>query len=171
MSESNPSGGKAARLKTFIIIAVVLVVEAAAIIGIMFVVGRPDETRAMPITADMEMSDEDKIVEVMVLDTRLPNSRSGVTYLYNTEIYVQVRKRHADRVAEHLEQFQNEIKSEIAAIWKTSEPHHFQEAKLESLKRKVYALLNDRFGPSEDDSGPIIRKVVIFMGTGMRLDG
>jgi flagellar basal body-associated protein FliL len=171
MAETNTASPKSARLKTMIIIAAVLLVEAAAVVGIMLVVGRPSDVRAEDPAIDLVLEEGDKIIEILVLDTRLPNSRSGLTYLYDTEIYVQVRKKHADRVIEHLEQFQNEIKSEIAAIWKTSEPDHFKEPKLENLKRKVYALLNERFGPSEDDDGPIIQKVVIIMGTGLRLDG
>ena len=171
MTDTPDSAGKSGRLKTVILIAAVLVVEAVAIVGVMLVIGGPGDVRADPLPDQLTINEDDKIVEVLVLDTRLPNSRSGLTYLYETEIYVQVRKRHADRVVGHLEQFQNEIKSEIAAIWKTSELHHFQEPKLENLKRKVYALLNDRFGPSDDGQGPIIQKVVIVMGTGLRLDG
>ncbi|MHC5024640.1 MAG: hypothetical protein ACYTGG_12165 [Planctomycetota bacterium] len=171
MTDQNTASPKSARLKTLIIIAGVLVVEAAAIVGIMLLVGRPGEVQATSVGGDLVLNEEDKIVEILVLDTRLPNSRSGLTYLYDTEIYVQVRKRYADRLVDHLEQFQNEIKSEIGAIWKTSEPDHFREPKLENLKRKVYALLNERFGPSDDEQGPIIQKVVIVMGTGLRLDG
>ena len=58
----------------------------------------------------------------------------------------------------------------------TEPPQHFQEPRLENLTRKVYALLNERFGvdknsKSEDGQPqPIVTKVVIVMSTGFRVD-
>ncbi|NNM24473.1 MAG: hypothetical protein HKO59_00565, partial [Phycisphaerales bacterium] len=92
------------------------------------------------------------------------------SYLYSTEIYAQVKNKHSDVINEKVQQFYNEIKAEISAIWRTSEPHHFQEPKLENLTRKVHALLNERFGIDDDDGEPILTKCVIVMGTGFRVD-
>jgi hypothetical protein len=39
------------------------------------------------------------------------------------------------------------------------------------LTRKVYALLSDRFGMDQESEEPIVTKVVIVMGTGLRIDG
>src|SRR6185436_4028488 len=91
-------------------------------------------------------SEDEKIVEIQVLKAQMPNNKSGVTYIFDAEIYVQVKQKHAGNVEEEIEQFQNEIKADITAIWRTAEPQYFQEPKLENLTRKVYALLNDRFG-------------------------
>jgi hypothetical protein len=85
-------------------------------------------------------------------------------------VYVQVRNRHHDRVTAELEQFRNEIKADLTAIWRTSDPRHFDEPKLESLTRKVYALMNERFGLDQETGEPVVVKAVIVMSTGLRIE-
>lgn len=158
-------------LRLMIVVGGILVVEAVVIIGAMMVLGGPADVRAADVApASVETPEEEQIVEILVLDGKLPNNKSGVTYLYDTEIYVQVKKRYADKVAEELQQFRNEIKSEITAIWRTSELRDFQEPRLQSLTRRVQTLLSDRFGVDKQRDEPIISKCVIVMGMGFRID-
>jgi flagellar basal body-associated protein FliL len=161
---------KRSALPTVILVGVLLLVEAAVIVGAMTVFGGRSEAAAEGLEEDLEVPEEDKIVEIQVLDGKLPNSRAGVTFLYQVEIYVQVRMRHADRVQEELQQYRNEVKAELASIWRTSDPREFQEPRLETLTRKVCALLNDRFGVDQKRAEPIVSKCVIVMGTGFRVD-
>jgi flagellar basal body-associated protein FliL len=158
-------GGK----KTAIMILVVLVVEAVAIVGAMMFLRGESKVHATDITEPAHVSEDDKIVEAEVLKAKMPNNKSGVTFIYDTEIYVQVKKRDVERVKAEIEQFQNEIKADITAIWRTAEPQDFQEPKLEKLTRKVYALLTERFGAAAD-SQPVVSKCVIVMSTGFRID-
>lgn len=159
------------RFKTVLMLASLLLLEAAAIVGAMMLVGGdPSGASADAMSLDPEAAALEKIVEALVLEDRLPNARTGVTFLYDTEIYVQVKQKHEPRVQEELEQFYNEIRAEISAIWRTSDPQHFQEPKLETLTRKVTALLQNRFGVDEETGEPILSKCVIVMGTGFRVD-
>ena len=172
MAEETPAqpiarkGGK----KTVIMIGVVLIVEALVIAGaFMFLTGGPAKVHATDLGESTHVSEDEKIVEAEVLKAKMPNNKSGVTFIYDTEVYVQVKKRDVDRVKSEIEQFQNEIKADITAIWRTSEPQDFQEPKLEKLTRKVYALLNERFGVGADNE-PVVSKCVIVMSTGFRID-
>ena len=83
---------------------------------------------------------------------------------------IQVRERDLEKVDEEIAQFQNEIKADISAIWRSAEPQYFQEPKLENLTRKVQTLLNERFGVAKEHNEPIVHKVVIVMSTGFRID-
>ncbi len=74
----------------------ILVAEAAVIIGAMMLFGGPAEVEATQIAVTLDTPEDEKIVEVLVLDGKLPNNKSGVTYIYRTEIYVQVKKRYAE---------------------------------------------------------------------------
>lgn len=175
MAEETPEApapaAKNSSKKPVVMIAVVLIVEAVAIIGAMKMLApKPAEVSAIEVEHPAEEAEGQKIVEVKVLEARMPNNKTGVTYVYNTEVYVQVRSKNEEKVSEEVEQFQNEIKSDITAIWRTAEPQYFQEPKLESLTRKVYALLNERFGIDKEKSEPVITKVVIVMSTGYRID-
>ena len=160
-------------LKTMLAVLVLLALEAAIIAGAMALVGGEPKVAGADDSAlpALTAAEDEKIVEILVLDGKLPNAKTGITYLYDTEIYVQVKKRYADRVNSELEQFYNEIKAEISAIWRTSDPPHFKEPKLENLTRKVYALLNERFGADSESGEPILVKCVLVMGTGFRVDG
>lgn len=171
--ETQPApAGKPKSKKTAVVVLAILAVEAVIIVGAMkFLGGTPSTASAVEVEPDAQESEADKIVETLVLDAKMPNNKSGVTYLYSTEIYVQVKQRHLPKVKAEIEQFQNEIKADITAIWRTAEPQHFQEPKLETLTRKVYALLSERFGEDKARKEPIVSKVVIVMSTGFRIDG
>ena len=162
---------KKSPLQKILVVGGILVVEAVVIIGAMRTLGGPPEVGAADPPATLEAPADEKIVEVLVFNGKLPNNKSGVTYLYQTEIYAQVKQRYADPVNEELEQFRNEIKSEITAIWRTSDPRHFQEPKVETLTRKIQAMLDERFGVDLRRDEPIISKCVIVLGTGFRVDG
>ena len=158
-------------LRLVIVLGGILVVEAVVIIGAMMILGGPPNVEAAEVPAVMTAPEEERIVEILVLDAKLPNNKSGMTYLYDTEIYVQVKKRYSDRVVAELQQFRNEIKSEITAIWRTAEMRHFQEPRLESVTRRIQTMLSDRFGVDLQRDEPIISKCVIVMGMGFRIDG
>jgi len=171
-TQTPPAADKPKSKKTAIVVLGILAIEAVIIIGAMkFLGGKPSTASAVEVEPDAHASEEDKIVETLVLDAKMPNNKSGVTYIYAAEIYLQVKQRHLAQVKSEIEQFQNEIKADITAIWRTGEPQHFQEPKLENLTRKVYALLNERFGEDKTHKEPIATKVVIVMSTGFRVDG
>ncbi len=162
---------KRSPLRLILVVVGILMLEAVVIIGAMMVVGGPPDVEAAEVPAVLDAPEEEQIVEILVLDAKLPNNKSGVTYLYDTEIYVQVKKRYATDVADELQQFRNEIKSEITAIWRTAEMRHFQEPRLESVTRRIKAMLSARFGVDLQRDEPIISKCVIVMGMGFRIDG
>ncbi len=85
-------------LRLVIVIGGILVTEAVVIIGAMMFLGGPRDVEAAEAPAVLDAPEEEQIVEILVLDAKLPNNKSGVTYLYDTEIYVQVKKRCATEV-------------------------------------------------------------------------
>ena len=94
-----------------LLIGAILIIEAAVIVGAMMLLSGPPEVEAAHTQATLETPEDEKIVEVLVFDGKLPNNKSGVTYLYDTEIYAQVKQRYADRVTGEIDQFRNEIKA------------------------------------------------------------
>ena len=162
-AEATSGGGK----KMMIMMGVVVIVEAVLIVGAMQVL-MPSSSSAKEESVSAEVPEGERIVEVRVLDARLPNAKTGVEYLYDTQIYVQVREKHQARVTEELDRFQFEIKAELTAIWRESDPPHFKEPRLATLTRKVESLLTDRFDHDVETGEPIVLKTIIVMGTGFR---
>ena len=169
-STNEPAPTPRRRFGTLLLVAGVLLVEAAAFVGFMTLSGGPESAHAGGAMDVVEADPDQAIVEALVLDARLQNNRSGVTYVCDTEIWVQVRGRHRMVVEQEIARLNNEIRAEINAIWKASEPRHLREPGLETLTRKIYALLSDRFGHDVESAEPVILKCVIVAGTGFRAD-
>ena len=172
MSDEQVEQAGGGKKKTVLFVAVMLVVEAVVLIGAFMVIGskEPDVARAGIEELSPEELERERIVEIEVIDEKLPNAKRGVTYLYDTRIFVQVRNKHAERMNMELAQFSNEIKAEIAGIWRTSNPEVFSEPKLENLTRKLEVLFQERLGTAPDTGEPIVEKVVIVLGPGFRID-
>ena len=162
---------KKSPVKTLILVFAIVVIEAVAIIGF-FKITEPDPVSAAPNnTAMIEVDELDKIVELRVIDARLPNNKAGKTYLYDTQVWLQCKQRYADQVNDELGRHRNEITAEITAIWRTSDPRHFKEPKLENLTRKVSALIDARFGIDPKLGQPFVTKSLIVMQPGFPVDG
>ena len=171
MSEAGETGaGSKSTVRMILLVGGILIIEAVVILGAIMFFGGPADVEATSSQATAHLPEDERIVEVLVLDSRLPNSKTGITYLYDVEIYVQVKNRYAVRVSDEFDQFRHEIKSDITAIWRQSDPREFKEPKLQSLTRKIGALLHQRFGVDLEYSEPIVSKCVIVMGTGFRVD-
>jgi hypothetical protein len=156
-------------LKFAIITAVLLVLEGVVLGGLFMMMNKPKAAEATEPTVHVD-PEEEKVVEVLVLNERLANDRSGLTFVYPTEIYVQVKKKDEEWVTEEIERFKNEIRADIAALWRTSEPHHLQEPRMESMTRRVETLLRERFDKKDGETEPILQKCVIVSGTGIRVN-
>ena len=154
-----------------LVLLVILGAEGVAVIGGMNLLKPPVPADA---SADLMLDDQaegDRLSEVLIMEERLQNRSTGVTHVYDVEIFVQVREADLDRVTEEIERFGNDIKAEIYAIWKSADARHLQEARLETISRRIEAAMNARFGEPADAEEPIIAKCVIVTGTGFRADG
>ena len=80
--------------KTAIIVILLLLLEGGALVGaFMFLGGGPQEGDAAP---DLELpitSEEDRIVEIEVIDEKLSNNRGGMTFLYDCLLYTSPSPR------------------------------------------------------------------------------
>lgn len=167
--DANDAGG--GKKKTLLLVLGIVVIEAALIVGgMMLLSGGPRESVADAGRLDPEEAELQRIVEILVLEDRLPNARRGVPFVYESKISIQVRNRHREQVEQELGQFSNEIEAEIFDIWREADPRFFNEPGQESLRRQVRAMMHERFGTDPESGEPIIQKVVIKMGLGIRVD-
>ena len=176
MNSSHPSTQEAqpesrrGRFRMVLLVGSVLLVEAAALVGILAFSGGLTTVQAGDAHQFVEGESGDRIIEVLVLDDRLENNRAGATHVFDTEIWVHAQSRHHHAVSMELDRLRNEIRAEINAVWKSSEPRHLREPELQTVTRRMHDLLADRFGRDELTGEPVIRKCVIVAGTGFRAD-
>lgn len=156
-------GSAAGTFKVAALTTALLVGEAAAIVGLFAFVGRPASTNAEPTVTAAE---EDVVEEVPLFEGRLSNDRAGTVFVYDTDVYVQVRKGEAERIRREIDRARHELRAEIAAIWRSAEPAHFQEPRFETLTARVEAMLRDRFNRGGRQG---VVKAVVVSGAGIRL--
>lgn len=164
--EQKPKKGGGA-MKAIIIVVVVMVIEAVAFLGMMMMSG-PDAAEAADVVPD-EQAELDKPVEVLVVEGKFDNQRTGRTYLYDTKIVVLVSQRHAEQFQADVEASQTQVSVDIQTIFRRAEPAHFQEPTRATLTRQVKAKLDERFGTDAEDQ-PIIDEVLIAKCLAIRMD-
>lgn len=161
---------KAGKSRMIILLAGLLIGEAGLIVGAMTMLAREPEVAVGVPEVDPAVAEEERLVEVLVLDAKLPNARRGVTYLFDTEIYVQTKKKHEAQVQEIATSRAGELRAEIQAIWKAADPRDFEEPRAETLTRKVNALLGEWLRDGDGQGSTMVEKCVVVMGTGFRVD-
>ena len=160
-----PRGG---RFKTFLLAGGLLIGEAVLLLGGYHYVAGPQSVSA---DSDQEIVDapEQRITELQLINERLTNNRMGAVYVYPVEIYVQVNEPDSVWWNELTDQYQNEIRAEIAALWRSADQLVLDDPKLEVMTRRVQTLLRTRFEGEANPEVPRICKVVIVPSTGFRI--
>ncbi len=85
-------------VKTIGLILGLLVVEGAAVVMLMKMLGKPAEVQATELHEDHNAEGE-KSVELPVLSEQFTNTSSGRLYVWNLEILVKVKQKHAGDVS------------------------------------------------------------------------
>lgn len=159
--EAGGGEGKKKGLPLMPVIAVlaVLVIEAVVIVGLFMFSGGPSEVKAEPGVEDALAAGEDP-AEILVLAGKFQNTRSGRSFMYDTEVYIKTKQKHLELLETRKEQMQASITRDLATIYRRAEPSHLREQELATLTRQVTAALQERFGKDENDE-PYVQEVLI----------
>jgi len=156
-------GKKKLPIKTALILVVALLIEGAAITTVFVIAKGPEPLRADANLSD-ELTDQEKQVEVLVIADKFQNTRTGRSYLYDTEIYVLIRKKHVEEVDASIQRMQAQISTEVATIFRRAEPSYLMEPELATLTRQVGSVLVDKLGKDSDGEpfvqGTLIKKCI-----------
>jgi flagellar basal body-associated protein FliL len=140
---------KKGRLKSVVIFAAVLLLEAAAITVVFVFAGRPSDVRGDSVAEKLARAAE-KPTEVLVVSDRFQNTATGRAYLYETEIYIVVKKKHEDLVKTRIKDMEAQIATDISQIIRRAEPSHLLEPTLSTLTRQVRHAIDQRLGKDEE---------------------
>lgn len=145
-------------LRTFVALIVMLLLQAGVVSTVFLLTGQPADVRAEG--AKLEEAELEEPVELKLVEDRFQNTRSGRAYLYDTEIYIVVPRKHQAHVERRLEQMHAQVTTEIATIFRRAEPSHLLEPELSTLTRQLKAMTDRRFGYDEDGD-PYVQEVLI----------
>jgi hypothetical protein len=121
--------------------------------------GGPEEAAADAATPDPVLLAQQPR-EVHVAAGKFPNSRTGRTFVYDTEVYIVVAEKHREKVAELIENTRAQITEDIREIISRADRTQLTEPTLATVKRQIKARFDTRFGADEDGK-PIVREVVM----------
>ncbi|MFW6058558.1 MAG: hypothetical protein ACODAQ_00165 [Phycisphaeraceae bacterium] len=162
MAEQNANDKQPAKrqfpLKTILILAVILLLEAGAVSAVWFFAGQPPEVSADG--ADLDQAELEQPVEMELIADRFQNTRSGRAYLYDTEIYIIVANKHQKTVERKLGSMHAQITTEVATIFRRAEPAHLLEPELSTLTRQIKAVMDEKVGYDEEGK-PYVQQVLI----------
>jgi len=153
------SGKKKLPLKMILIMAGMLLIEGAAITAAFWFAGGPTAVKADPL-ANTAAIEAEQPVEHLVIRDKFQNTRTGRNYLYDTEVYVTVPKKHEEHVKKALEAQQGQLRAEIATIFRRAEPAHLNEHDRATITRQIDAVLQ-RHLKQDAEGEPYIRSTFI----------
>lgn len=81
-------------IKTIAVVLVMLIAEAALIVGVLSMVGKPSDVKAVEVH-EGEHTPIDKTVEISVLADKFMNNASGRVWVWDAEVYITAKERHA----------------------------------------------------------------------------
>jgi len=154
-----PEAKKKLPLKTVLILVGALVLEAAVIAGVFMLAGGPTRAKAEGAVEDRQ-AESHRSVELLVIEDRFPNNRRGVTYLYDTRVFVVVRKMHEEDTTRFIESAKAQISNDIRLIISQAEPSQLLEPTLATLTRQIRAALDQRI-PVDEEGKSRIEEVLI----------
>lgn len=155
-------------IKVAIAVVIILLLEVGTVVVTMMLTGGPKSVQGFSTQPDQK-AEETRLVEVMVIKDQFPNQRTGRVYLYDTEIWITVQKRDAERVKELVKNMQASIATDLGVIYRRADPAHLTEPTLATLTRQVKASLDDRIG-RDAEGKPIVQETLIKKCIQVRVD-
>jgi hypothetical protein len=102
------------------------------------------------------VNQDNERVEIQVAAEKYQNARQGKVYLYDTEVYVAVARKHEAKVASEIKRASARIRSEVQAIFGRADPAHLLAADRATLSRQIRAVLDETLGKDEEGKSMIL---------------
>lgn len=147
-------------LKTIIVLAVALLIEAGAFTAAILLSGGPADVGAAT-DEQIKEAELNELVEELVVSETFQNTKSNRSYLYETEVYIKVRRKYQEQIKKELEEKRAAITMAIATIIRSSEPVHLKEDGLRTLTRQITVALSQLLGADEESGKTKIEHVSI----------
>lgn len=156
-------------VKTVAIIMVMLIGEAALIIGLMTMMGKPSDVKAVELEGD-HGHELDVLQEIPVLEEKYTNNTSGRLFVYDVEIIMQAKAKFGDDLSTELESRRAEVRTGVGAIVASAQQSYFNEPSRATLTRQVLEYLRTVF-PADEQGEERVHAVLIPKCIGFAMDG
>ena len=158
-SEETSSPKKKPPMVPVAIVAAVMVVEAVAVFMVAGMTAGGQKAQASELH-DEHSTEHEALAEIPLFQGKFQNLTSGRTFLWETEIVLEVRQKNKAYIEEQLEQRQAAVRDAISRIYRRMQHAQLKEPGSETLIRQLSAMLDDFFGPDPEGHSRIERVLV-----------
>lgn len=146
-------------IKTLLLILALLVGEGVGVLLLARMWASPAEVQAGGVQ-QIESQSMEQIEEILIVEDRFPNHQTGRVWLWETEVQMQVKRKHMDYVKRILEERRAEIKTGISQIWRNAHQRHLTEPDLATLNRQAKVYLSEIFGVDSEGEQRVQRVLI-----------
>ena len=145
-AEESKGGSK----KVLLIVMAIMVLETLGVGAFLMMSGKAPSTAEATVVTDSPDS-PDALVEVQVVADRFQNMHTGRVWQWDTEVYIQVRRKDQERVTAELERRKAEITAGVGELIRKATHTQLREPELQTLKRKLVVYFEEVFGVDADN--------------------
>ena len=146
--------------KTLMIVAGLMVLEAALVYAVVGVLGSGPAPAAASELEGTEQVDREAPMELLLVEDRFQNLASGRVWGWQAEVYLKIRKRNEPEVSKILESHKAGLREGIALIFRRARDRHLREPGMDTLRHQINAYVQEIFGTDADEL-PIVDDVII----------
>lgn len=155
--EQQGEAKKSSPMKFVMITAALMVVEAVAVFGLVTFMGGGAQGAGAAELDGTEQDDRERLVEIQLIDNKFPNNTTGRIWLWDTQIFLQVRAKNEGFVSGEIERRRAEITTGLRELFSRAQDRHLSEPGGETITRQLTAFVNDVFGEDADGETRIER--------------
>ncbi len=128
-------------LKTILAVALLMLVEAGGVVGVMMFLGGPSPVHGGELGLQGNSDPGDDLVEIPVLNERFVNNKEGRLWVWDTELLIVTKQRYQEEVETKLAKHEAKIRTGIGAIWSDARHADFNEPGRVTLTNQVVQYL------------------------------
>lgn len=156
--EESAKGSGKLSIKVLAIIAAIMAVEGVGIFLFVSMMSSTPKDAAAELLTDE--NDPDALVEILLTGEQYQNMTSNQVWIWETEIYLKVRRKNQDFVQRTLENRSAEVQEGITQIFRRAKLTELREPDFRTGSRQLTALINEIFG-NDADGLPRVDRLVI----------
>lgn len=168
-AEKKPEGGGEAEAKPakkkppmvpIAVVAAVMAVEGALVFVVAGMTKGGQTASASELHEGGHGTEGEEMAEVPVFQGKFQNQTSGKVWIWETEIVLEVRQKHAEHITHELERRQAAVRDAISRIYRRAQLAQLREPGSETITRQLTTMLDEFFGPDAEGHSMVERVLV-----------
>lgn len=159
-AEPAPPPARKLPIKTLAVVAVLMAVEAGAVVFAMGLFG-PRSSHAETGSHELVEDDSEETVEIEVASEKYQNLSTGRVWVWDLSVFIQVKNKNAETVQAVLEQRKAEIGEGLGQIVSRAQHTQLKEPERQTLIRQIGAFLERIRGMTDADGKPLVERIMI----------